>query len=213
MSSAPATGDRSPRERAGSAVRGPGRPRSTEADSAIIAATLQLLVSDGYRALTMEKVRERAGVGKATIYRRYAAKEDLVRAAVVHLNQGVEVPEDTGALRSDFMTVARAIVASAEVTGALTFMPRMLAEVAHDPELRRIFYDALVQPRRDTLETILRRAVHRGEIRDDVDLELAIDLIAGPMIYRILITGGDLGQLAERPLNVLDAVLDGLRPR
>ena len=209
MSSTPATGDRSPRERAGSAVRGPGRPRSARADMAIIEATLQLLLSDGYRALTMERVRERAGVGKATLYRRYASKEDLVQAAIVHLNQGIEVPADTGTLRSDFVAVTRALLAGAEATGALTFMPRMLAEVVHDHELRRIFYGALVQPRRDALETILRRAVDRGEIRDDLDLDLAIDLIAGPMVYRILITGGELERLAERPLRVLD----GLRPR
>ena len=62
-------------------------------------ATLEVLVTDGYRALTMEKVRARAGVGKATIYRRYGSKEELVKAAVEHLHQDLPVPEDTGSLR------------------------------------------------------------------------------------------------------------------
>ena len=69
------------------AARTPGRPRSAEADEAILRAALELLVDDGYRALTMEGVRERSGVGKATLYRRYGSKEELVRAAIVHLHQ------------------------------------------------------------------------------------------------------------------------------
>jgi AcrR family transcriptional regulator len=197
-----------------STTRAPGRPRSAEADAAIIAATLETLVTDGYRALTMEKVRERAGVGKATIYRRYASKEELVRAAVEHLNQGVPPePPDTGSLRGDFGTIVSALIAGAEVSGALTFMPRMLSEVAHDAELRGIFYAALVQPRRDAVEAVLRRGIARGEIRDDVDVELAIDLVAGPMVYRAVISGGDVEHIGERAMQVLDAVLEGLSPR
>jgi AcrR family transcriptional regulator len=196
------------------AARAPGRPRSAEADAAIIRATLETLLHDGYRALTMEKVRERAGVGKATIYRRYASKEELVRAAVEHLNRGVTLdPPDTGSLHGDFGALTRSLLAGAEATGAMTFMPRMLSEVAHDAELRGIFYAALVQPRRDALETLLRRAVERGEVRADVDVDLAIDLIAGPMIYRGIITGGDIARIRERPMQVLDAVLEGISPR
>jgi len=197
----------------GSPTRAPGRPRSAAADTAIIRATLELLVASGYRALTMEQVRERAGVGKATIYRRYGSKEELVRAVVAHLNTGVPDPPDTGSVRGDFAEVVRSLLAGAEISGALTFMPRMLSEVAHDPELREIFYAALVQPRRDLLEAILRRAIERGEIRADVDVELAIDLLAGPVVYRLVITGGDVSDLHERPLRLLDAVLEGLSPR
>jgi len=197
-----------------SAARAPGRPRSAEADAAIIAATLETLVTDGYRALTMEKVRERAGVGKATIYRRYASKQELVRAAVEHLNQGVTPePPDTGSLRGDFGAIVSALLAGAEVSGALTFMPRMLSEVAHDAELRRIFYAALVQPRRDAVEAVIRRGIARGEIREDVDVDLAIDLVAGPMVYRAVITGGDVEHIGERAMHVLDALLEGLSPR
>jgi AcrR family transcriptional regulator len=196
------------------ATRTPGRPRSAEADAAILSATLQTLVTDGYRALTVEKVRERAGVGKATIYRRYPSKEALVRAAVVHLNRGVTPePQDTGSLRGDFQGFVSSMLAGAEISGALTFMPRMLSEVAHDAELRRIFYAALVQPRRDVIELLLRRAIERGEVRADVDVELAIDLIAGPMIYRIVITGGDVDAIGDRAVKILDAVLEGLSPR
>ena len=122
-------------------------------------------------------------------------------------------PPDTGSLVGDFEEVVRSLLAGAEVSGALTFMPRMLSEVAHDAELREIFYAALVQPRRDLLEAILRRAVERGEVRADVDLDLAIDMLAGPIVYRIVITGGDVADIAQRPRRLLDAVIEGLRPR
>ena len=75
-------------------TRAPGRPRSVEADEAILRATLDLLTDGGYAALTMERVRERSGVGKATLYRRYGSKEELVSAAIKHLN--VDFPEPAG---------------------------------------------------------------------------------------------------------------------
>jgi AcrR family transcriptional regulator len=195
------------------ATRPPGRPRSPAADTAIVRATLEVLVSEGYRALTMEQVRARAGVGKATLYRRYGSKEELVKAAVAHMHGDLTVPPDTGSLRGDFQVVVDEILAAAQVTGALTFMPRVLAEVAGDREMHAIFFDALVAPRRKVLETILRRAVARGEVREDADLDLAIDLIVGPMIYRVVITGGEVEGIAERPMQVLETVLAGLSPR
>ena len=195
------------------AARTPGRPRSAEADLAIVRAALEVLVSDGYRGLTMEKVRERSGVGKATLYRRHGSKEELVRAVVEHLHHDLRIPEDSGSLRGDFAEVARTALANAEITRFATLMPRLLAEVAHIPELRVIFYDALVQPRRDTLEAILLRAIERGEIRADTDLELAIDVLAGPMIYKLIITGGDLRQIAGMSDRVLELAMNGLRPR
>ena len=91
-------------------TRPPGRPRSAEADEAILQAALELLAENGYRALTMERVRERSGVGKATLYRRYGSKEELVRAAIVHLNADVPLP-DTGSLVGDFAATAQTILA------------------------------------------------------------------------------------------------------
>ena len=104
---------------------------------------------------------------------------------------------DTGDLRGDFAEVAKSAVSAAGAADWLTFMPRMLAEVAHDAELRELFYAALVQPRREVIEAVLRRGIERGELRADIDLDLAVDLITGPMIYRIIISGGDLPQIAD----------------
>jgi AcrR family transcriptional regulator len=193
-------------------TRPPGRPRSAAAGEAIIAATLALLVEDGYRALTMERVRERSGVGKATIYRRYASKEELVRAAIVHLNSDIPLPDDTGSLETDYLATVQTVLARAESTGALTLMPRLLAEVADDAELHALFSEHLVEPRRRVIRGILQRGVERGELRTDVDIDLAVDLVVGPMIYRLIVAGGDPARLGD-PLAVLRAVMDGLRPR
>ena len=191
--------------------RTPGRPRSEASHQAIIRATLEGLVEVGYGALTMEAVRTRAGVGKATIYRRWSSKEELVRDAIVFMHDDFEAP-DTGSLRGDYEGMAALVRAAAHRAGAATFMPRLLGDAANDPQLHAIFYDNLVEPRRAQMRAVLQRAVARGEIRDDVDIELIIDLFAGPVVYRLLITGGDYAQLPAVD-EQLDALLNGLAPR
>ena len=195
-----------------STARPPGRPRSAEADEAILRAALELLAHDGYRALTMEAVRERAGVGKATLYRRYGSKDELVRAAIKHLNYDLPLPDDTGSLEGDFGATAAAALASAQVFGGFSLMSRLLAEVADDPDLHRIFSAQLVEPRRRIIRELVRRAVARGEVRRDVDVDLAVDLRVGPLIYRAIISDGDPASIGD-PRAVLRAVMQGLSPR
>jgi AcrR family transcriptional regulator len=198
-------------ETAESPRRTPGRPRSEASHQAIIRATLELLLEAGYRSLTMEGVRARAGVGKATIYRRWSSKEQLVRDAIVAMHDDIQAP-DTGSLRGDYQGMAARVRSAAQRAGAATIMPRLLGDVANDPELRAIFYANLVEPRRAQMRAVVQRAVARGEIRDDVDIELIIDLFAGPVVYRLLITGGDYAQLPEVD-EQLEALLNGLAPR
>jgi len=190
--------------------RTPGRPRSEASHRAIIRATLELLLENGYRSLTMEGVRARAGVGKATIYRRWSSKEELVRDAIVALHDDVEAP-DTGSLRGDYEGMAAGVRSAADRAGAGTLMPRLLGDVANDPELHAIFFANLIKPRRDQMRLVLERAVARGEIRDDLDLDLMIDLFAGPAVYRMLITGGDMSKMFAVE-EQMDALLNGLRP-
>jgi AcrR family transcriptional regulator len=197
-------------ETAESPRRTPGRPRSEASHQAIIRATLELMLEIGYGSLTMEGVRARAGVGKATIYRRWASKEELVRDAIAFMHDDLEAP-DTGSLRGDYEGLAARVRSAAQREGAATFMPRLLGEAVNDPELHAIFYANLVKPRRDQLRAVLERAVARGELRDDVDVELMIDLFAGPAVYRLLITGGDLSQMFE-VADQFDALLNGLKP-
>ena len=129
------------------ATRRPGRPRSAAADASIVRATLEVLLEDGYRGLTMEQVRSRAGVGKATLYRRYGSKQELVSEAIRHLNQPIDRP-DTGSVRGDILAVARSVLAGAQRVGFASFVPRLLGDAAGDPEMHGIFYENLVAPRR-----------------------------------------------------------------
>ena len=195
------------------ATRSPGRPRSPEADTAIVQATLELLAEVGYRSMTMEQVRSRSGVGKATIYRRYANKDELVRAAMVHLHHELPVPADTGNLRGDLRAILDAAVGAAVETRAAHVVPRLLGESAHDPELQRLFYDNLVAPRRRVIRTVLERAVERGELRDDLDLDLVMDLLVGSIMYRGMLSGMDPEVMADRAQHVLDVLLAGITPR
>ena len=190
--------------------RMPGRPRSEESHQAILQATLGLLLEVGYGPLTMEAVRTRAGVGKATIYRRWASKDELVGDAIVSLHEEFDVP-DTGSLRGDYHAIAEMVRASARRAGASRLAPRLLGEAVNDPELHAIFYENLVKPRREALAGLLRRAVDRGEIRGDVDLELLVDMFAGPAVYRLLITAGDISKMFDVD-DQLDVLLNGLRP-
>lgn len=197
-------------ETAESPRRTPGRPRSEASHQAIIRATLDLLIEVGYGALTMEGVRTRAGVGKATIYRRWGSKEELVRDTMVFLHEEFETP-DSGSLRGDYDALAAAVRASATRGGAGMLMPRLLGESVNDPELFAIFHANLVAPRRAALGTVLERAIARGEIREGFDVELLIDLFAGPAVYRLLITGGDVAQMFAVDAQ-MDALMNGLAP-
>jgi AcrR family transcriptional regulator len=191
--------------------RPPGRPRSAQSHEAIVRATLELLAEVGFERLTMDQVQRRAGVGKATIYRRWASKSELVKEAIQFFSAELPVP-DTGSLKTDYAVVADAAVAIAQDRNAALLMPRLLTEVSHDPELHEIFTAQLVEPRRAVVRTMMQRAQERGELRADVDIELAVDMLVGPVLYRFLIEGGDLRPAAQRAPVVLDLLLAGLSP-
>ena len=167
-------------------------------------------MSEGFRGLSVEAVRQRAGVGKATIYRRFPDKEALVRTAIEDLHADLQAP-DTGSLLGDLDAVFE--TAYRADPRAATFAPRLLAEAAAFPELHAIFRQVLIEPRREALRTILRRGVERGELRDDVDLDLVIDMVAGPTIYRLLMDAGDPAVIAERGTGPVRLLLEGLAPQ
>jgi AcrR family transcriptional regulator len=191
--------------------RPPGRPRSARSHEAIVRAALELLVEVGFERLTMEQVQRRAGVGKATIYRRWASKSELVKEAIQFFSSELPVP-DTGSLTEDYAVVTDAALAIARNRNAALLMPRLLVEASNDAELHALFSAQLVEPRRAVVRTVLERARARGELRADADLELAIDMLVGPIIYRFLIDGGDLRPAAERAPRVLEALLAGFSP-
>jgi AcrR family transcriptional regulator len=191
-------------------VRRPGRPRSPEAHAAILRAALELAVEGGLRGLSMEAIAARAGVGKATIYRRWKSKEALFAEAIGSIALAPEVP-DTGSVRDDFDQVSGAALGRM-APEAFRVLPRLLADAADDPELLEALRAALLRPRRAALAEILRRGAERGELRADIDVDLVTDMLIGPLITRVLTAGGDPRAIEGMPIRVWDTLTAGIGP-
>jgi AcrR family transcriptional regulator len=186
-----------------------GRPRDPRADRAIVAAALELIAAVGVSDFRMEDVAARAGVGKAAIYRRYASKDELVTAAVAALVSEIEVP-DTGSTRADLLALMRDAVAVYRDPLHSGVMPAVVGAMRQRPALARTVRAGFLAGRRDALRAVLERGVARGELRAHLDYELALDVLGGPLFYRVLITGGPLDeQLVE---GVADLILRGFAP-
>jgi AcrR family transcriptional regulator len=184
-----------------------GRPRSEEAHKAILDATLELLVEVGFSALTVEGVATRAGVGKATIYRRWPSKLPLVIEAFSQLPQLEEV--DTGNLVDDLKKMLRSYLQLFYTTPLAAVLPSLAGERAHDPQLSERF-DPVIRGRRQPLVRALERAVDRGELSPGLDLDLAADLIVGPIAVRLFFTGGKVSPRMVGPM--VDLALRGIAP-
>ena len=163
-----------------------GRPRSEEAHQAILDATLALVAEVGFSALTVEGVAGRAGVGKATIYRRWPSKLPLVVEAFSQLPALEEV--NSGNLVEDLTAMLRSYLQLFNQTPLAAVLPALASERAHDPALAELLNPVLRQ-RRSPLSRALERAVARGEVAADLDLDLAADLIVGPIAVRLFFTG------------------------
>lgn len=187
-----------------------GRPKDARADRAILETTLELIAERGAHAFRTEDVAARAGVGKGAIYRRYRSKEELVTAAVAALvREEIAVP-DTGSTRGDLLALMGEAVELYRSSLPGRLMPKLIGAMADNPELARAVRDRFLAVRRSALSEVLRRGVERGDLRPDLDLELALDVLGGPLFYRLLVTGGPLDeQLAE---GVADLILRGFAP-
>jgi AcrR family transcriptional regulator len=186
-----------------------GRPRDRRADGAILAAALDLMAEHGVRDLRMDDVAERAGVGKATIYRRHRSKDELVTAAIARLVSDIAVP-DTGATRSDLLALMRDAVAVYTGPVAAGVMPSLVEAMRRSPALARATREGFLAGRRAALRVVLERGVGRGELRRDLDLELALDVLGGPLFYRLLITGGPIDERLAS--GVVDLIMRGFGP-
>ena len=187
-------------------VASAGRPRSEEAHQAILDATLQLLSEVGFSALTVEGVASRAGVGKATIYRRWHSKLPLVVEAFGQLPALSD--QDTGSLAGDLKAMLRVYLALFNETPLATILPSLAGERAHNPELSQLF-DPVMKGRRQPLRRAFERALARGELSPELDLELAADLVVGPIAVRLFFRGSRLHPDMVDP--VVDLALRGLR--
>lgn len=190
-------------------ARSPGRPRSQAAHDAILDGAIALLREVGYDALSMEGVAERAGVGKTTIYRRWATKEALVAEAVGRLVSAIRIP-DTGTTAGDLTALMRDAVTLYRRPENAELLPGLVAAMARSPLIARAVRSGFLAARRAAIRQVLERGIARGDLRPDLDVEFALDVLGGPLFYRLLVTGGPIdGRLAR---NVVDLMLRGLAP-
>jgi AcrR family transcriptional regulator len=165
-----------------------GRPRDPSRDGVIRAAILRLLADVGYGALTMDAVASEAGVGKATIYRRWRTKQDLVVDTISDLNRAEATPPDTGAVESDLREMMHQMVALiAGPTGAATLS--LLSTMPHQPALAEAFRDGPLAVWRQSYDAIWERAEQRGEVRAGLSRSIVAESTSALLVQRWLLTG------------------------
>ncbi len=180
--------------------RRPGRPRSQTARKAILAGALEELADHGYAAVTIEGIAARAGTGKQTIYRWWRSKADVVLDALLDVvAERIAVP-DEGGLAADLDAF---LVATFRQRGQRPILVGLMAQAVLDPEFATVFRERFLFGRRAVLRGILARAVERGELEPDEDLELLIDVVFGVVWYRLLVDHAPLSEAAGHQLAAL----------
>lgn len=186
-----------------------GRPRSAEADGAILAAATELFCAHGLDGMSVEAIANRAGVSKATIYRRYPSKVEIVVAAAWCLSGPAWPVPDTGETREDLSIHLRNLARMLQTTELGRAMPMLLAEKQRNPELAEAHH-RFVAERRTATRGILERGIERGDVDPRADLELMMDMLSAPLFYRQYHSGASLGPAVTDA--IVDAVLRSFAP-
>lgn len=190
--------------------RRPGRPRDETIDEEIVDCLFQLVEEVGLEGVTIDAIADRAGVSKPTIYRRWASKEDLMVDAVAGLVGDIEIPDGED-IREVLLHAIGRLESYMSKTTAGVILPWMIAEVARDSAIGRRYTEAVIIPGRTALAGHIEAAIAKGELRQDLDVDMAVDMLLGPMIVNKLLAGYRTppDEWAEQ---FIDALLEGWRP-
>jgi AcrR family transcriptional regulator len=186
-----------------------GRPRSAEAHDAILRAAIVVVREVGYDAAAMDAIAARAGVGKATVYRRWTSKEALVADAIEQIMVSRTVP-DTGTTRGDLRAIMRETMRMYHDPQTTPFLSALVAAMARSEPIALAVRNGFVAVRRDAMRQVIVRGISRGDLRRGMDIPLALDLLSGPFLSRALITGTPIDERLVR--GVVDAVLATFAP-
>jgi AcrR family transcriptional regulator len=174
----------------------PGRQRSEAADQAILAATLDVLASDGYGGLTMAAVIARSGVSSATLYRRWTTKQELVAAALASMHPAI-TPIDTGTLDGDVRELVRAVSTSLSVRRD-DINEDVAVALRQSAEFRAAVHEKFVEPRVAVLRQILEQARGRNELGGGLGVEVAMSFVVGPLHHRVYVMDEPLSPAFQR---------------
>lgn len=187
-----------------------GRPRDPEAAHRIKAAAADLLLERGFERVTVDDVAERARVGKATVYRRWPSKDDLVYDALADLLD-VEVPApDTGSITGDLTRMYADLIDFLGTPRGVRFLRLAATESGRDPRIGALYRQAIAQ-RIDLTRKCFEGAIERGEIRPDTDIAAVAERVLGLFVLRALV-GSPMPTEADIPAMV-GLTLDGIRAR
>src|SRR3954447_22101635 len=165
--------------------RGRGRPRDPETDSRITTAAAELMLERGFHPTTRDDVAARAGVGKATVYRRWPSKEDLAVAAMETLYTA-EFPEpDTGAIESDLAASYRAVLMFVNTPEGAAFLRTSITESVRDDRIAALYRESTMRREAQSRATF-ERAIARGEVRADIDVDVAVQWLGGLLALRAI---------------------------
>jgi AcrR family transcriptional regulator len=196
--------------RSGADHRRPGRPRSEQAEQAIIEATLDLFAEQGFEGVCVEAVAARAGVGKATIYRRWPNKEELLLAAFGSLKSPYPEPGGVCA-RDDLVAMLSVMCADRADPRKARRYALLLGEGQKYPRLMARYKETVIEPRHEAIRAVIRRGIESGELRADTDVEIAMLALTGTILAKEKSADGSLdGDFAAR---IVDELMLGLRPR
>lgn len=190
------------REPTGAALLQEGVTRS------IHRAALIELAKSGYARLTMQAVARRAGVGKAALYRRWAGKEEMVINLLSTVSTEIVSIEDTGGLRSDIEAFLHRSIKILRRPLARRILPDLYTEMSRNTTLAKALRENIEIPKRERGRVLIERAIKRGEISASIDQELAMDLMAGPLYWRMIVTQGAVsGRYVDNLANALIAAM------
>lgn len=187
-----------------------GRPRSGRAHRAILEAVQELIIEEGFADLRLEHVAARADVGKATIYRHWPSKEALALELLLELASPHIAVADTGDTRQELLAAVTNVVRALTETPFGPVIRALLSQIAINPSLGDPFRASVVQARREEIGRIIRRGVQRGDLRADVDVDIATELLVGPAYFRLMFGGVLDNDFAQR---IVDGFLVGFGKR
>ena len=183
-----------------------GRPRSESANRAILDAFRGLLIEVGFARLRLEHVAARARVSKATIYRRWHSKEELAIGLLHELATPFLAIPDSGDTRAELVTVTQSCIGRLTESDFGPVVRAMLCEIAADPIVGDRFRAVVVQARRDEIRRVIERGLARGDLPASTDLDIATELLIGPIYFRLVFGGALDREFGEK-------VVDALLPR
>lgn len=184
-----------------------GRPRNLEAQKSILSASYELLLENGFQFVTVDKIAERAQVSKATIYKWWPNKAAVVMDGFLYAaSERLPVP-DTGSAYNDILIHATNLTRFLTSREG-TIITQLLGEGQFDSGLADAYRDRYFRPRRLEARSLLEKGIERGELKKNLDIDICMDLIYGPIFYRLLVTGQTLDEpyVQQLVLNTFEGI-------